>query len=76
MQGAPSCVVRYASAEARDKAYSLADAEGKLDIGGFKAVLKKLEGAQSCMQLPTPLSFPAECMRCSLHPCFYDDSKI
>lgn len=48
VQGASTGVVRYQSADMLQKALQLADGDGKLQIAGFTATIKKLEGTQLC----------------------------
>ena len=46
-QGAPSGVVRYRAKDIIPKILESADSESKLQIAGFMATIKKLEGTSS-----------------------------
>ena len=52
MQGASSGVVRYRAKDVLPKVLESADSEGKLQIAGFTATVKKLEGNGYTMLFP------------------------
>ena len=48
MQGASTGVVRYTAPDVLEKALKLADGDGKLEIAGITATLRKIEGECPC----------------------------
>ena len=48
MQGASSGVVRYTAPGIVEKALKLANGDGKLEIAGITAILRKIEGERPC----------------------------
>ena len=51
MQGAASGVVRYKAQDLLEKVLEGADSEGKLEIAGFTATVRKLEGGSPVVVL-------------------------